>query len=99
VVGPNGQRRIEDDVAVEWETDLGRARVSHVNLYDRTVEGVELLDVPAASVQYHPEAGPGPHDSLYLFDRFLGGTQVEAGGRAVTGELTEPTPAQARGFQ
>jgi carbamoyl-phosphate synthase small subunit len=42
-----------------------------VNLYDRTVEGLVLHDVPAACVQYHPEAGPGPHDSLYLFDRFL----------------------------
>ena len=42
-----------------------------MNLYDGTVEGFRLLDVPAACVQYHPEAGPGPHDSLYLFDRFL----------------------------
>ena len=42
-----------------------------MNLYDRTVEGLELLDVPGGTVQYHPEAGPGPHDSLYLFDRFL----------------------------
>ncbi len=71
VLGPGGQERIETDAAVEWETDFGRARLSHVNLYDRTVEGVELLDAPAASVQYHPEAGPGPHDSLYWFDRFL----------------------------
>ena len=47
------------------------AQLSHVNLYDRTVEGLELLDVPGGTVQYHPEAGPGPHDSLYLFDRFL----------------------------
>jgi carbamoyl-phosphate synthase small subunit len=35
------------------------------------VEGLNLLDVPGSTVQYHPEAGPGPHDSLYLFDRFL----------------------------
>ena len=46
-------------------------QLSHVNLYDRTVEGLTLLDVPGGTVQYHPEAGPGPHDSLYLFDRFL----------------------------
>jgi carbamoyl-phosphate synthase small subunit len=45
--------------------------LSHLNLYDRTVEGLTLLDVPGGTVQYHPEAGPGPHDSLYLFDRFL----------------------------
>jgi carbamoyl-phosphate synthase small subunit len=71
VLGPGGARTIDEDVAVEWETDFGRAKLSHVNLYDRTVEGLELLDVPGGTVQYHPEAGPGPHDSLYLFDRFL----------------------------
>jgi carbamoyl-phosphate synthase small subunit len=71
VLGPGGARTIDTDEAVEWDTDFGRAKLSHVNLYDRTVEGLELLDVPGGTVQYHPEAGPGPHDSLYLFDRFL----------------------------
>ena len=70
-VGPSGARTIETDEPVRWETDFGSAALSHVNLYDRTVEGLELLDVPGGTVQYHPEAGPGPHDSLYLFDRFL----------------------------
>ena len=70
-VGPNGGRTIDNDEPVRWETDFGAAALSHVNLYDRTVEGLELLDVPGGTVQYHPEAGPGPHDSLYLFDRFL----------------------------
>jgi carbamoyl-phosphate synthase small subunit len=70
-VGPGGQRTIDTDEPVRWETDFGAAALSHVNLYDRTVEGLELLDVPGGAVQYHPEAGPGPHDSLYLFDRFL----------------------------
>jgi carbamoyl-phosphate synthase small subunit len=70
-VGPGGQRTIDVDEPVRWETDFGAAALSHVNLYDRTVEGLELLDVPGGTVQYHPEAGPGPHDSLYLFDRFL----------------------------
>ena len=46
-------------------------RARHVNLYDRTVEGLTLLDVPAGCVQYHPEAGPGPNDSLGLFDEFI----------------------------
>jgi carbamoyl-phosphate synthase small subunit len=71
VVGPGGERSLGADEAVRWETNFGSAELSHVNLYDRTVEGLVLHDVPAACVQYHPEAGPGPHDSLYLFDRFL----------------------------
>jgi carbamoyl-phosphate synthase small subunit len=73
VLGPAGERRIAGPEAVQWETDLGAARLSHVNLYDRTVEGLELPDANAVSVQYHPEAGPGPHDSVDLFDRFLAG--------------------------
>jgi carbamoyl-phosphate synthase small subunit len=70
-VGPGGAHTIDVDEPVRWETSFGAAALSHVNLYDRTVEGLELLDVPGGTVQYHPEAGPGPHDSLYLFDRFL----------------------------
>jgi carbamoyl-phosphate synthase small subunit len=70
-LGPGGARTIDRDEPVRWETDFGAAALSHVNLYDRTVEGLELLEVPGGTVQYHPEAGPGPHDSLYLFDRFL----------------------------
>jgi len=70
-LGPDGARTIAADEPVRWETDFGAAALSHVNLYDRTVEGLELLEVPGGTVQYHPEAGPGPHDSLYLFDRFL----------------------------
>jgi carbamoyl-phosphate synthase small subunit len=71
VLGPGGERTIAADAPVRWETDFGAAELSHINLYDRTVEGLTLLDVPGATVQYHPEAGPGPNDSLYLFDRFL----------------------------
>ena len=48
----------------------GRVEVTHLNLNDRTNEGMRVLDAPAFSVQYHPEAGPGPHDSRYLFDQF-----------------------------
>jgi len=71
VLGPGGARTIDNDQPVRWETDFGAASLSHVNLYDRTVEGLTLLDVRGGTVEYHPEAGPGPHDSLYLFDRFL----------------------------
>jgi carbamoyl-phosphate synthase small subunit len=71
VLGPNGARTIDRDEPVRWETDFGTAELTHINLYDRTVEGLALRDVQGATVQYHPEAGPGPHDALYLFDRFL----------------------------
>ncbi|MFJ4326710.1 glutamine-hydrolyzing carbamoyl-phosphate synthase small subunit [Streptomyces tricolor] len=52
------------------ETPFGRVEVSHVCLNDGVVEGLRLLDRPAFSVQYHPEAAAGPHDAAYLFDRF-----------------------------
>jgi carbamoyl-phosphate synthase small subunit len=68
---PDGGERIMADEPVRWETDFGAAELTHLNLYDRTVEGLALLDVPGCAVQYHPEAGPGPHDARYLFDRFV----------------------------
>jgi carbamoyl-phosphate synthase small subunit len=70
-VGPDGAHTIDTDEPVRWQTDFGAAALTHVSLYDRTVEGLELLDAAGGTVQYHPEAGPGPHDSKYLFDRFL----------------------------
>jgi carbamoyl-phosphate synthase small subunit len=71
VLGPGGARTIADDEPVRWETDFGAAELTHINLYDRTVEGLVLRDVQGATVQYHPEAGPGPNDALHLFDRFV----------------------------
>ena len=56
--------------AVAADTLAGRAEVTHVNLNDGVCEGLRVLDAPAFSVQYHPEAGPGPHDARYLFDEF-----------------------------
>ncbi|GAA1903503.1 glutamine-hydrolyzing carbamoyl-phosphate synthase small subunit [Williamsia serinedens] len=62
---------LEGEAGAEFDTPYGRARVSHTCANDGTVEGVELLDGGAFSVQYHPEAAAGPHDAAYLFDRFL----------------------------
>ncbi|GAA2911745.1 glutamine-hydrolyzing carbamoyl-phosphate synthase small subunit [Streptomyces thioluteus] len=61
------------DAPLEGATDTpyGRVEVSHVCLNDNVVEGLQLLDQPAFSVQYHPEAAAGPHDAAYLFDRFV----------------------------
>jgi carbamoyl-phosphate synthase small subunit len=52
------------------EGSLDAAEVTHVNLNDGVIEGIRCTDAPAFSVQYHPEAGPGPHDSRYLFTLF-----------------------------
>jgi carbamoyl-phosphate synthase small subunit len=71
VLGPGGARTIENDEPVRWETEFGAAELTHINLYDRTVEGLRLRDIQGATVQYHPEAGPGPNDARYLFDRFV----------------------------
>ena len=56
--------------AVAADRLAGRAEVTHVNLNDGVCEGLRVLDAPAFSVQYHPEAGPGPHDARYLFEEF-----------------------------
>src|SRR5680860_1322445 len=55
---------------LEMDSEFGRVRFTHLNLNDGTVEGLRVLDLSAFSVQYHPEAGPGPHDSFYLFGEF-----------------------------
>ena len=71
VATPDGGGRIEAEEPVRWDTNFGAAELTHLNLYDRTVEGLALRDVPGRTVQYHPEAGPGPHDARHLFDEFL----------------------------
>jgi carbamoyl-phosphate synthase small subunit len=58
------------DLSVPFDTPFGRAQVSHVNLNDGVVEGIRLLDAPAFSVQFHPEAAPGPHDAVGEFGTF-----------------------------
>jgi carbamoyl-phosphate synthase small subunit len=57
--------------AVDADSLAGVVELTHVNLNDGVVEGMRVLDGPAFSVQYHPEAGPGPHDARYLFDEFV----------------------------
>jgi carbamoyl-phosphate synthase small subunit len=57
-------------ITAPFDTPYGAAAVTHVNLNDGVVEGIKLLDRPAFSVQYHPEAAPGPHDAVDLFDQF-----------------------------
>lgn len=60
----------------------GRVEVSHIGLNDRVVEGLRALDIPALSVQYHPEAAAGPHDANYLFDRFADLVRAERQARS-----------------
>lgn len=59
--------------AVDWDTvDTNEIELTHINLNDQTVEGFEHKKLPVFCVQYHPEASPGPHDSDYLFSKFIG---------------------------
>jgi carbamoyl-phosphate synthase small subunit len=58
------------DRVSESSEGFGRVEVSHYDLNDNVVEGLNCLDIPAFSVQYHPESAAGPHDANYLFDRF-----------------------------
>ena len=55
----------------EFKTVYGSGRVSHISLNDSVVEGLEMVSIPAFSVQYHPESAAGPHDASYLFERFV----------------------------
>jgi len=77
VVGEGGVARLQVE-QMSLATDFGPGQITHLNLNDGTVEGLRLLEVAAYSVQYHPEAGPGPHDSQYLFRQF---TELMAGTR------------------
>ena len=72
------------------EERFGRVEVSHVSLNDDVVEGLSCLDIPAFSVQYHPEAASGPHDAAYLFDRFI---ELMARTKQAAASATETTIA------
>ena len=62
---------VQAPVEGTFDTVYGKGEVTHICLNDGVVEGLALLDRPAFSVQYHPEAAAGPHDAGYLFDRFV----------------------------
>ena len=62
---------VDGETQAPHDESFGRVAVSHVCLNDDVVEGLQCLDLPAFSVQFHPEAAAGPHDSSYLFDRFI----------------------------
>ncbi len=74
---------VQAPVGEVFDTPFGRAEVSHVCLNDGVVEGLRCLDVPAFSVQYHPEAAAGPHDAADLFDAFAELMQGAADARGV----------------
>jgi carbamoyl-phosphate synthase small subunit len=73
-LGPGGRcapARAGEAPVPSVETPFGKVMLTHWNLNDGTLEGLRCLDVPAFSVQYHPEAAPGPHDAAPLFERFV----------------------------
>ncbi len=63
--------KVEGGEVVPSPAGFGQVKVSHICLNDDVVEGLECVDIPAYSVQYHPEAAAGPHDANYLFDRLI----------------------------
>jgi len=70
IQAPGPMNELPNDPPVV-KTDKGRLMITHFSLNDHSIEGMMCLDQPAFSVQYHPEAAPGPHDSAYLFEAFI----------------------------
>ncbi len=60
-----------DSLSNGQSDEFGKVEITHINLNDKSIEGLRCLDVPAFAVQYHPEASPGPHDSSYIFNEFI----------------------------
>ena len=56
---------------VEANNLIAKVKITHTSLFDKSIEGIEIKNKPVFSVQYHPEASPGPHDSKYLFEKFI----------------------------
>ena len=80
------------DRVIDSSEGFGRVEVSHINLNDGVVEGLACLDIPAFSVQYHPESAAGPHDAEYLFDRFRALVLENPQRRATVSTPEEHTP-------
>lgn len=76
---------VEGEAGEEFDTPFGVARITHTCPNDGCVEGLALVDAPAFSVQYHPEAAAGPHDAADLFDRFVDLMAATAEGRSTEG--------------
>ncbi|GAA1728952.1 hypothetical protein GCM10009710_06990 [Aeromicrobium alkaliterrae] len=83
---------VEAPLTGEFSTPYGPGHVTHVGLNDDVVEGIALLEAPAFSVQYHPEAAAGPHDASYLFDRFVDLMSRPRGGAAVVAAAPAEAP-------
>ncbi len=79
--------------AVDMETVKDKVELTHINLNDNTCEGMRHKTLPAFSVQYHPEASPGPHDSRYLFERFIDMMEKEKRKTSVTEKFATKTPS------
>jgi len=88
-VDPTGWKRDEDGSV---RTPFGRVELSHLNLNDDTLEGLRCLDVPAFSIQYHPEAAPGPHDARGLFQEFRTLIEGRGGSGGSRSELASGSP-------
>jgi carbamoyl-phosphate synthase small subunit len=80
-----------EHVAPYEDGRFGRVIVSHVGLNDQVVEGLKCLDIPAYSVQYHPEAASGPHDAAYLFDRLVDLVKAHRAASSTAADATAPT--------
>ncbi len=94
VTAQNHGFAVDAPLGVTVQTPHGRARVAFTCLNDDVVEGLECLDRPAFSVQFHPEAAAGPHDASYLFDRFvdlMAGSRSSGSGPGAGVEAQRPT--------
>ncbi len=85
---------VEAPLEGTFDTPYGPGHVTHVGLNDDVVEGIALVDAPAFSVQYHPEAAAGPHDASYLFDRFVSLMSKPRAGARVVAETPPDTDPQ-----